>query len=458
VPGSATYQQGKYRISAAGSDIWSAADQFHFVYQPVTGDVDIVARVVSITNTDAWAKGGVMIRESLTAESRHAFMLGSMAKGYAFQRRVEPGGLSSSTPGGTGALPGWVRLVRRGDVFEAYRSTNGSRWTKVASDTIAMAEAVYVGLAVTSHNPKTATTAEVDGLKITSASPTAKPVVSITSPATGTRVRVGATVEVTALAADPENQLVSVEFYAGSALLTRDSAAPHQTRWTPAASGTYVLTAVAHTADGRSGMSGPVNVTVESANRPPTVTVSAGAGPFVAPATVTLTALAADPEGQLARVEFFSGSTRLGSDTTAPYSLSWSGVPQGIHPIMSVAYDQAGASTSSAVSTVTVVAAPRPPPPPPGGRGTRTVVFTASADHAQVIGYLLEVFAAGANAATAVPIAVSDLGKPSPGAANTIALDRTAFLTALPPGTYIATVTAVGAGGRSRSAAVTFSP
>ena len=64
IAGSAGYNNGTFTISASGSDIWNTADAFRYVYQPVNGNVEIRARVTGITNTNAWAKAGVMIRET----------------------------------------------------------------------------------------------------------------------------------------------------------------------------------------------------------------------------------------------------------------------------------------------------------------------------------------------------------------------------------------------------------
>jgi hypothetical protein len=67
------------------------------------------------------------------------------------------------------------------------------------------------------------------------------------------------------------------------------------------------------------------NVTVQvpsTTNRPPTVSLTspANGATFTAPATIALAATASDPDSNLARVEFMSGTTRLATDTTAPYS------------------------------------------------------------------------------------------------------------------------------------------
>jgi regulation of enolase protein 1 (concanavalin A-like superfamily) len=138
-------------VTGAGDDIWNSADAFQFAWTPMHGDTEILARVTSLENVRAWTKAGVMIRQSLAPGSPHAFMLVSAGKGYAFQRRRQADGWSEHTAGGSGAAPGWVRLVRQGDTFTAYRSNDGSNWTVVGVDTIPMGEDVLVGLAVSSH-------------------------------------------------------------------------------------------------------------------------------------------------------------------------------------------------------------------------------------------------------------------------------------------------------------------
>jgi len=150
--GSASWTSGTFTVKGAGADIWYSADALHYVWQPVTGDVDVVARVVSEEYVHAWVKGGVMIRQALTPESPQAMMLVSPGKGLAFQRRTATWGNSTSTSGGAGTAPMWVKLERRNDTITAYRSTDGVAWTLVGSDSFTMPPTVYVGLAVSSHD------------------------------------------------------------------------------------------------------------------------------------------------------------------------------------------------------------------------------------------------------------------------------------------------------------------
>jgi hypothetical protein len=153
---------GTFTVKGAGADVWGTADAFDYVYRPLTGDGWIVARVASIQNTSSWAKAGVMIRESSSADAAQAFMLVSYSKGLAFQRRAVAGGDSTSTSGPLAGAPYWVKLERIGNTFNAYASPDGAAWTLVGSDSIAMGSTVMVGLAVSSHTTATAAAVKFD--------------------------------------------------------------------------------------------------------------------------------------------------------------------------------------------------------------------------------------------------------------------------------------------------------
>src|SRR5690349_4207288 len=60
--GSASYSKGTYTITGGGADIGGLSDQFHFTSNPLSGDGSIVADVTTLSNTDASAKAGVMMR------------------------------------------------------------------------------------------------------------------------------------------------------------------------------------------------------------------------------------------------------------------------------------------------------------------------------------------------------------------------------------------------------------
>ena len=154
-------------VVGSGADIWGTADAFRYTYRLASGDCDITARVTAIDNTNVWAKAGVMIRETLTAGSRHAMVVVTPGSGVSFQRRTATDGASAHTTTGGLAAPYWVRLTRVGDVFTAYRSADGVTWTTIGSATIPMASDVAIGLAVTSHSAGALCSATLDNITVT---------------------------------------------------------------------------------------------------------------------------------------------------------------------------------------------------------------------------------------------------------------------------------------------------
>jgi FlgD Ig-like domain len=143
---------GNLIIEGSGSDIYGSTDQFHFVYQNLSGDGVITARVDSVQNTSEWAKAGVMIRATLDGDSQHGMNVVTPEHGVAFQYRNDKGGSSHNISGDTVTVPYWVRLVRHGNELMSYESPDGMSWDTVGSTNISMPTSAYTGLAVTAHN------------------------------------------------------------------------------------------------------------------------------------------------------------------------------------------------------------------------------------------------------------------------------------------------------------------
>jgi len=163
--GSTAESEGTWAISADGADIWGSVDEFHYAYVPLSGDGTIIAQVISNgEGSNSWAKGGVMIRETLDQGSKHAIMAmtGGDGGGIAFQGRPETDGDSWGLQGDiTASLPQWLKLTRVGNTITGYYSADGVAW-ELMTDTspdgdmtdpidIEMAADVYIGLFTTSH-------------------------------------------------------------------------------------------------------------------------------------------------------------------------------------------------------------------------------------------------------------------------------------------------------------------
>jgi regulation of enolase protein 1 (concanavalin A-like superfamily) len=444
--GAAAASAGTFTLAGTGRDIWGTSDQFQYVYRPVTGDTEIVAWIAGLQAADGASKAGIMIRENLQGPAAHASMFVTGSNGWTFQQRFSPGAVSYSTTGSAGGAPGWVRLVREGNLFSAYQSEDGSLWTFVGSDTIAMPATVYVGLAVTSHVVSATATATISNVAISTPTSINKPPsVSFSAPVTGANFTAPANIAMAATAGDVDGSVSRVDFYAGPTLLSSDTTAPFATTWSSVAAGTYTLTAVATDNDGHTGTSAAVTVTVgAAANRPPTVSISApitGAS-YTAPATIGISATAADPDGTVARVDFYAGTTLVASDSASPFSATWSNVAAGTYSLTAVATDNAGARTTSSSIAVTVGATPAIIP--------STLVFGAPTDYASNVTSCTVELRRATDVVTATPVATRILGKPAT-VAGDISVDISTLVNPLAAGSYYAIVLCTGPGGSTRS-------
>jgi len=95
---------------------------------------------------------------------------------------------------------------------------------------------------------------------------------------------------------------------------------------------------------------------VGTTNKAPTVSITSpsGGATFNAPASITISAKASDADGSISKVEFYHGGTRIGTEYTAPYSLSWKNVAAGTYSLTAKAYDNKGAVKTSASVSITV--------------------------------------------------------------------------------------------------------
>ncbi len=185
------------------------------------------------------------------------------------------------------------------------------------------------------------------------------PSVNITGPANNTNYTAPASVNITANATDADGTISKVDFYNGATLLGTDNTSPYNFSWTNVAAGSYSLTARATDNSGAVTTSGAVTIVVNPSNptnQPPTVSITGPANnsSYTAPASVNITANAADANGTVSKVDFYNGGTLIGTDNTAPYSFSWTNVAAGTYSLTARATDNAGAATTSAAVTIVV--------------------------------------------------------------------------------------------------------
>ncbi len=161
-----------YTMTAAGHDIWDQQDGCGFAYVPVTGGIAVVVRVdqdFSGPATHSWSKAGIMVRDSLTPESKYVFYCTSRGEGKAMMQWRDA---DNSDAGWSGeadvpaddpavTYPYFLRLDSEGGSLNGYYSRDGENWVRGSSH-IGWCEActppLYVGLALTSHEESVPTT------------------------------------------------------------------------------------------------------------------------------------------------------------------------------------------------------------------------------------------------------------------------------------------------------------
>jgi hypothetical protein len=160
--GSSSAAGNGYNVTGAGTDIFGVADQFQFNYTQYTGDFDVRIRVQSFNASDVWAKAGLMAREDLIGGGRYAAAFATPGiSGSFLQNRVAVSGTTTNNGSFPSTYPNtWLRLRRSVNVFTAFASIDGNSWQQLASISVALSNALYVGMAVTSRNPGQLATAE----------------------------------------------------------------------------------------------------------------------------------------------------------------------------------------------------------------------------------------------------------------------------------------------------------
>jgi YD repeat-containing protein len=191
------------------------------------------------------------------------------------------------------------------------------------------------------------------------------PTVNITSPANGAMFTAPANITINASASDTDGSVTQVQFFQGATLLGTDTTAPYSFTRTGVPAGSYSLTGKATDNGGATTTSSAVGITVNPpGNNPPTVSITspANGATFTAPANITINATASDSDGSVTQVQFFQGATLLGTDTTAPYSFTWTSVPTGSYSLTAKATDNLGATTTSSAVSITVTGGGSPVP------------------------------------------------------------------------------------------------
>ena len=154
--GGQCYSGGTYTLQGSGTAMTTGADQFHYVYQSISGNGSIVVQLNSEGGATTNAYAGVMLRELTANYSREVCLARQGTGPVVVAVRQTPGNAPTLTIGAAYTPPNcWLQLVRSGSTYTASVSTNGTAWTTVKTGTISMATGITIGLVATSGSNTT---------------------------------------------------------------------------------------------------------------------------------------------------------------------------------------------------------------------------------------------------------------------------------------------------------------
>ena len=255
--GRPSIQGSVHVIHASGAGVRGTNDSFHFLSQPFSGNLLVMARLTSMFAADSAAKAGLMIRQNSSNGAINASLLADPSGLAAFQFRQAMDGETTSLPASLAPQRPWLKLTRVGDLFSSFESPDATNWIAKGSQFIAMPPDVQAGLAVTAHddwghNNATFEDVRLLGIQLSVVGSAGQPVAPATVPLAADVVTQGFVIE-------------RVEFFRGEEKLGESTQAPYLFTWLDAPAGQHVLIARASDAVGSSLISQPITVTVEPA-------------------------------------------------------------------------------------------------------------------------------------------------------------------------------------------------
>ena len=145
----------KFFINAGAANNSITSDNLAFINQTICGNFNITAKIESIS-ANGWA--GLLARESSASGSRMIGAYSNLGSIVRWESRAATNGNKAinlfSRP-----FPYWLRLIRQGNTFLGYYSTNGTNFSLISIQTLALNNCLEVGLAAFTSLPGHSVTA-----------------------------------------------------------------------------------------------------------------------------------------------------------------------------------------------------------------------------------------------------------------------------------------------------------
>src|SRR5262249_35099661 len=161
-----------FSIRASGSGMTPAIDGFHFVYQQMAGDAEVVAHLEKLDSPSGHAQTGLMIRQTLGPESANAVVLVNQGEAASFQYRVTRKKPGPTLRGSNVVAPCWLKLEKKDKFYVGSVSEDGNDWKVVGGQTINLGPARnpqdqwFIGLAISSRTNSGVCRAVFDDVRV----------------------------------------------------------------------------------------------------------------------------------------------------------------------------------------------------------------------------------------------------------------------------------------------------
>ncbi|MGD0941470.1 MAG: family 16 glycosylhydrolase [Terracidiphilus sp.] len=164
--GFSTNSKGLWTVAGGGTGIAGSTRQFQLAYKALGRDGEISARVLSQSSKIAQAEAGVTIRNGRGSGASYAMMFISPDRSIHYRAGGDENDVRTGDIIYNGAAD-WIKVVRVGDVFTGYVSTDGTTWKAVGQAKLAMRRDVLAGLLSTSSDNGSRNVAQFDNVDVT---------------------------------------------------------------------------------------------------------------------------------------------------------------------------------------------------------------------------------------------------------------------------------------------------
>ena len=156
--GSAKLGGGVFTLESTEGEMWGERDGIYYVFQPLTGDGSIIARLVSFSpGQTAGAAAGLMVLESRSREKARQVIIGIAPDTGITSLRRENEWEERKMASTQGKAPVWLKVSRHGRMLKSYYSADGQKWESMGSRQIEMRPNVYLGMVLVNPGEKKGT-------------------------------------------------------------------------------------------------------------------------------------------------------------------------------------------------------------------------------------------------------------------------------------------------------------